>query len=197
MQGGKLKKSFSVACSKCGEKGHNYKTCKGAPSNPNWKPKTKKPKKKGGSSSQQLVVLPLSQLAPPPVDSSSSQPTNTQPLQQATTVMSAAGPTHANAAPAPTRVTRSTLVIAPPVPTVTPFRPPTPSTTPPCNAPGKAREIVSNTSHPKPSKFRPKQKIFRPLAPLVQGQSGTTQEAAAQEVSQRTTPSDPASREST
>ncbi|XP_057719981.1 uncharacterized protein LOC130934419 [Arachis stenosperma] len=35
MQEGKLKKSFVISYSKCGEKGHNYKTCKGAPSNPN------------------------------------------------------------------------------------------------------------------------------------------------------------------
>nr|XP_025669995.1 proline-rich receptor-like protein kinase PERK9 [Arachis hypogaea] len=197
MQGKKLKKSFSVACNKCGEKGHNYKTCKGAPSNPNWKPKTKKPKKKGGSSSQQLVVLPLSQSAPPPGDSSSSQPSNTTPLQQTTPVMSAAAPNPANVAPAPTMVTRSTLVIAPLGATVTPFRLPAPTTTPPGKAPGKAPSMVNNTSRPKPSKFIPKQKIFRPSAPLVQGQSSTPQVAPAQEVSQRTTPSDPTSREST
>ncbi|XP_072077727.1 uncharacterized protein [Arachis hypogaea] len=35
IQGDKLKRSFQVTCSKCNEKGHNYKTCKGAPSNPN------------------------------------------------------------------------------------------------------------------------------------------------------------------
>ncbi|XP_052118923.1 uncharacterized protein LOC107493000 [Arachis duranensis] len=35
IDGDKLKRSFYVTCSKCGERGHNYKTCKGAPSNPN------------------------------------------------------------------------------------------------------------------------------------------------------------------
>ncbi|MED6159409.1 hypothetical protein PIB30_042105 [Stylosanthes scabra] len=35
MDGDKLKKTFRVTCSKCGEKGHNFKTCKGAPSNTN------------------------------------------------------------------------------------------------------------------------------------------------------------------
>ncbi|XP_016199775.1 uncharacterized protein LOC107640790 [Arachis ipaensis] len=45
IQGDKLKRSFQVTCSKCNEKGHNYKTCKGAPSNPNWKSKKKKAKK--------------------------------------------------------------------------------------------------------------------------------------------------------
>ncbi|RYR70513.1 uncharacterized protein [Arachis hypogaea] len=34
-QSAKLKRSFKVTCSKCGSEGHNYKTCKGAPSNPN------------------------------------------------------------------------------------------------------------------------------------------------------------------
>ncbi|XP_016169085.1 extensin-like [Arachis ipaensis] len=150
MQGGKLKKSFSVACSKCGEKGYNYKTCKGAPSNPNWKPKTKKPKKKEGGSSQQLVVLPLSQSAPTAGDSSTA-------------------PNPANVAPAPSRFTRSTLVIPTPGATVTPFRPPAPTTTPPSKVPGKVPSMVNNTSRPKPSKFIPKQKIFRPPAPLIQG----------------------------
>ncbi|XP_025608001.1 uncharacterized protein [Arachis hypogaea] len=34
-QGDKLKRSFKVTCSKCGSLGYNYKTCKGAPSDPN------------------------------------------------------------------------------------------------------------------------------------------------------------------
>ncbi|XP_025616609.1 uncharacterized protein [Arachis hypogaea] len=64
MQEGKLKRSFIVSCSKCGENGHNYKTCKGAPSNPNWKPKTRRPSKKSATASQALIVLLLSQSAP-------------------------------------------------------------------------------------------------------------------------------------
>ncbi|MED6204395.1 hypothetical protein PIB30_008839 [Stylosanthes scabra] len=63
--GDRLKKSFRVTCAKCGEKGHNYKTCKGAPANQNWKPKTRKPKKAAVAakpSTQEEV--PLSQSAP-------------------------------------------------------------------------------------------------------------------------------------
>ncbi|MED6149532.1 hypothetical protein PIB30_063461 [Stylosanthes scabra] len=33
--GNKVKKTCQVICSKCGEKSHYYKTCKGAPKNPN------------------------------------------------------------------------------------------------------------------------------------------------------------------
>ncbi|MED6205303.1 hypothetical protein PIB30_016488 [Stylosanthes scabra] len=51
VEGGKLKKSFRVTCAKCGEKGHNYKTCKGAPANPNWKSKTRRNKKGAATSS--------------------------------------------------------------------------------------------------------------------------------------------------
>ncbi|XP_072061933.1 uncharacterized protein [Arachis hypogaea] len=58
----KLRRSFYVTCSKCGQTGHNYKTCKGAPSNPNWKLKTRKPKKKI-QDNLSLVVIPLSQSA--------------------------------------------------------------------------------------------------------------------------------------
>ncbi|MED6112657.1 hypothetical protein PIB30_063587 [Stylosanthes scabra] len=39
MEGNNLKRTFRVTCAKCGEQGHNYKTCKGAPANPGWKPK--------------------------------------------------------------------------------------------------------------------------------------------------------------
>ncbi|XP_029144759.2 uncharacterized protein [Arachis hypogaea] len=35
-QGHKVRKSFQVTCSKCGQKGHYHMTCKGAPANPNW-----------------------------------------------------------------------------------------------------------------------------------------------------------------
>ncbi|XP_015971838.1 protein transport protein SEC31-like [Arachis duranensis] len=151
MQGGKLKKSFSVSYSKCGEKGHNYKTCKGAPSNPNWKPKTKRPKKKKESTSQAVVCLPLSQFAPPPE------------------VPSGAGPTATNVAPAPTRVTRSTIVLGPPAPTGSSGRPPAPSLNQSFRPPGNAPSMVTGTARPKPSKFRSKQKIFRPPAQLGQG----------------------------
>ncbi|XP_015963091.1 pollen-specific leucine-rich repeat extensin-like protein 1 [Arachis duranensis] len=167
MQGGKLKKSFSVSCSKCGEKGHNYKTCKGAPSNPNWKPKTKKPKKKKESTSQALVCLPLSQSAPPPEDPSHSQPPSSTPQQQQPTVPSGAGPSATNVAPAPTRVTRSTIVLGPPAPMGSSARPSTPNLNQPFMPPGNAPRMVTSTGRPKQPKFRPKQKIFRPPAPLA------------------------------
>ncbi|MED6227601.1 hypothetical protein PIB30_115314, partial [Stylosanthes scabra] len=44
--GDKVRRTFQVTCSKCGEKGHYYKTCKGAPRNNNWQPKKKWPKMK-------------------------------------------------------------------------------------------------------------------------------------------------------
>ncbi|MED6224455.1 hypothetical protein PIB30_084193 [Stylosanthes scabra] len=48
IKGDKLKKTFRVTCNKCREKGHNFKTCKGAAANPNWKPTTRR-KRRGSS----------------------------------------------------------------------------------------------------------------------------------------------------
>ncbi|KAL4327647.1 hypothetical protein AHAS_Ahas13G0121000 [Arachis hypogaea] len=42
--GHKVRRTFQVTCSKCGEKGHYFKTCKGAPKIPNWQPKSRKHK---------------------------------------------------------------------------------------------------------------------------------------------------------
>ncbi|MED6220241.1 hypothetical protein PIB30_043044 [Stylosanthes scabra] len=53
----KLKKTLCVICSKCGEKGHNFKTCKGAPSNPNWQPKGKRARTVVDLSTAQTKVL--------------------------------------------------------------------------------------------------------------------------------------------
>ncbi|MED6214353.1 hypothetical protein PIB30_102224 [Stylosanthes scabra] len=76
--GDKLKKTFKVTCSKCGEKGHTYKTCKGAPSNPNWKPRRNKSMK----TSAPPVELQVSQSAPQPdANEVASQP---MPLAPAT-----------------------------------------------------------------------------------------------------------------
>ncbi|MED6174762.1 hypothetical protein PIB30_072123 [Stylosanthes scabra] len=68
MEGNKLKRTFRVTCAKCGEQGHNYKTCKGAPANPSWKPRTSKTRKGRGASSSNTnqVEVPLSQSAPAP-----------------------------------------------------------------------------------------------------------------------------------
>ncbi|MED6211511.1 hypothetical protein PIB30_074423 [Stylosanthes scabra] len=64
INGPKLKRTFKVTCTKCGEKGHNYKTCKGAPANPNWKPKTRRPRNAGSGSTTPHVEVPLSESAP-------------------------------------------------------------------------------------------------------------------------------------
>ncbi|MED6133868.1 hypothetical protein PIB30_032331 [Stylosanthes scabra] len=60
MNPNKVRKTFEVTCSKCGEKGHYYRTCKNNPQDPNSKPMTKKERRatNGGaaataSSSQQ------------------------------------------------------------------------------------------------------------------------------------------------
>ncbi|MED6213691.1 hypothetical protein PIB30_095747 [Stylosanthes scabra] len=55
IEGDKLKKTFRVTCSKCGEKGHNYKTCKGAPANTNPRKSTRK-KRRGETSTQTAPI---------------------------------------------------------------------------------------------------------------------------------------------
>ncbi|RYR03257.1 hypothetical protein Ahy_B06g082115 [Arachis hypogaea] len=66
----KVKEVFQVTCSKCRQKGHYYRTCKGTPVNPNWQPKRKKPKQQpSGESTLTLIQEPtaeiqLSQSAP-------------------------------------------------------------------------------------------------------------------------------------
>ncbi|MED6163846.1 hypothetical protein PIB30_083978 [Stylosanthes scabra] len=42
MNPNKVRKTFEVTCSKCGEKGYYYRTCKNNPQDSNWKPMTKK-----------------------------------------------------------------------------------------------------------------------------------------------------------
>ncbi|XP_057747820.1 uncharacterized protein LOC130967013 [Arachis stenosperma] len=49
--GSKVRRTFQVTCIKCGEAGHYFKTCKGAPKNPNWQPKRRRTNK-GGTSGQ-------------------------------------------------------------------------------------------------------------------------------------------------
>ncbi|MED6226785.1 hypothetical protein PIB30_107149, partial [Stylosanthes scabra] len=67
MEGNKLKRTFRVTCAKCGQQGHNYKTCKGPAANPDWRPKTSKKRKGGGASTSNTAQeeVPLSQSAPP------------------------------------------------------------------------------------------------------------------------------------
>ncbi|MED6107108.1 hypothetical protein PIB30_011125 [Stylosanthes scabra] len=43
--GNKVRKTCQVTCAKCGEQGHYFKTCKGAPKDPNWKTKFRQTKK--------------------------------------------------------------------------------------------------------------------------------------------------------
>ncbi|MED6163483.1 hypothetical protein PIB30_080344 [Stylosanthes scabra] len=51
MNPNKVRKTFEVTCSKCGENGHYYRTCKNNPQDPNWKALTKKERRatKGGA----------------------------------------------------------------------------------------------------------------------------------------------------
>ncbi|MED6110504.1 hypothetical protein PIB30_043675 [Stylosanthes scabra] len=56
--GEKVRRTFQVTYSKCGDKGHYYKTCKGAPSNPNWQPKTKKPRQRNGETNSENIADP-------------------------------------------------------------------------------------------------------------------------------------------
>ncbi|XP_016195419.1 mucin-7-like [Arachis ipaensis] len=160
--GAKLKRSFKVTCSKCGSEGHNYKTCKGAPSNPNWKVKTKKSKK--GGKSQSLVVFPLSQNAPKDDDAPNTQSAASSQAasSQAPHVSSAVVATPSPVTPAPVSdqlqpgcVTRGT-----------PFRPP-------LQVPSTAHQTVQ----PKTSKIRPKQKIFRLPAPTLSQFTPTSKSA--------------------
>ncbi|XP_016178919.1 predicted GPI-anchored protein 58 [Arachis ipaensis] len=176
-QGAKLKRSFKVTCSKCGSEGHNYKTYKGAPSNPNWKPKTKKSKK--GGTSQSLVVLPLSQSAPQDDDAPNTQ---SAPSSEAAT-------SHAASSQAPDRCccwllgegfVAVGLEGKNQVPTTVPATPNPITPTPVADQPQPGRVTrrtlfrpplqVPSTTHetvqPKTSKIRPKQKIFRPPAPI-------------------------------
>ncbi|XP_057734648.1 extensin-like [Arachis stenosperma] len=94
-----------------------------------------------------------------PKDVSSSQP-GSSPNP---TVVESPATTNPTMPPAPTRVTRSTLIISPPGPTATQTRPPAPTIGRPFQPPGKAND----TSRPQQSRFRPKQKISRPSAPIT------------------------------
>ncbi|XP_057756321.1 formin-like protein 5 [Arachis stenosperma] len=145
-QGEKLKRSFKVTCSKCGATGHNYKTCKGTPSDLNWKPKTKKAKK--GSTSQALTILPLSQSAPTDSDAPSTQD-HSIPTQ----------PPMPDVTPGPSNPVAATAVapqVKPgPVTRRTHFRPP-------LQVPSTTHQNAQATQ----SEMRPKQRIFRPPAPL-------------------------------
>ncbi|XP_025678958.1 uncharacterized protein [Arachis hypogaea] len=53
MHPNKAKKTFEVTCSKCGETGHYYKTCKNQAKDPNWTPMTKKERR---AAKLQIVV---------------------------------------------------------------------------------------------------------------------------------------------
>ncbi|XP_052111595.1 uncharacterized protein LOC110276038 [Arachis duranensis] len=136
IQGEKMKRSFQVTCSKCNEKGHNYKTCKGAPSNPNWKPKKKKPKKTVDNS-QAMVLFPLSQSAPQPEDQNQSQ---------GETLGEPSAGEAAESAPVPTPFMAQSSA-----PAQTPFRPPS-------QLPRMDQPDSNAAAHT----FRPKQPIVRP-----------------------------------
>ncbi|MED6223869.1 hypothetical protein PIB30_078321 [Stylosanthes scabra] len=64
IEGNKLKKTFKVTCSKSGEKGHNYKTCKGAPANTNRRRSTRKKRRGEPSTNTAPLATEISQSAP-------------------------------------------------------------------------------------------------------------------------------------
>ncbi|XP_015960340.1 branchpoint-bridging protein-like [Arachis duranensis] len=55
MHATKVKKTIEVTCSKCGQLGHYYKTCKNDPKDPNWQPLTKKERRAGKGKGLQIV----------------------------------------------------------------------------------------------------------------------------------------------
>ncbi|RYR34869.1 hypothetical protein Ahy_A10g049916 [Arachis hypogaea] len=55
MHATKAKKTFEVTCSKCGQLGHYYKTCKNDPKDPNWQPLTKKERRVAKGKGLQIV----------------------------------------------------------------------------------------------------------------------------------------------
>ncbi|MED6177048.1 hypothetical protein PIB30_094059 [Stylosanthes scabra] len=90
IQGDKLKRTFRITCVKCGEKGHNYKTCKGAPVALNWKPKTRRGSKKTATASTSAQVeVNVSQSAPQTQLEGNQQPPSSN-LSQTTAAVSIA-----------------------------------------------------------------------------------------------------------
>ncbi|KAL4382225.1 hypothetical protein AHAS_Ahas04G0212200 [Arachis hypogaea] len=61
MHATKAKKTFEVTCSKCGQLGHYYKTCKNDPKDPNWQPLTKKERRAGKGKGLQIVPFDTNQ----------------------------------------------------------------------------------------------------------------------------------------
>ncbi|MED6227041.1 hypothetical protein PIB30_109584, partial [Stylosanthes scabra] len=69
--GNKVRKTCQVTCAKCGETGHYYKTCKGAPKDPNWKTKSRQTKKKktmDDVNSEEGMNSGVGKAAPTPLD---------------------------------------------------------------------------------------------------------------------------------
>ncbi|MED6208888.1 hypothetical protein PIB30_049336 [Stylosanthes scabra] len=79
VNGDKFRRTFQVTYNKCGERGHYYKTCKGAPQLRDWLPKKKKPKTNMAAPSVEQTapaanVMPVSQSAPTNANGNDSQP---------------------------------------------------------------------------------------------------------------------------
>ncbi|MED6128375.1 hypothetical protein PIB30_097126 [Stylosanthes scabra] len=96
INGDKVRRTFQVTCSKCGEKGHYYKTCKGAPQRKYWQPKRKKAKAKARRQKKKMPKkphvptdpreeIPISQSAPPTVGDAAEA--NSQPQAPTTFVI--------------------------------------------------------------------------------------------------------------
>ncbi|MED6165336.1 hypothetical protein PIB30_098555 [Stylosanthes scabra] len=110
IDGPKLKRTFKVTCAKCGEKGHNYKTCKCAPANPNWKLKIRRARMQGNQ------VEPSQTASQPPPTTSHAH----LPFKSLAQVRQNAGTSRAFRAKQPVR--RQVTTNSPP-----PSEPPTPS----------------------------------------------------------------------
>ncbi|MED6210331.1 hypothetical protein PIB30_063167 [Stylosanthes scabra] len=160
VNGDKLKKTFKVTCSKCGEQGHYYKTCKGAPARPDWEPKRKKPKKQqsNGEANQKTLneggggEVPFEVLLQKARKNKKKMPRRPIVYPDEIHVSQSAPQTQPH------------TVISPP-----------PSTTP-----KQPHTVITVTNE-----FRPKQRIFRPPRPLVnvEGPPSTNPHAAWVETS--------------
>ncbi|XP_016167221.1 uncharacterized protein LOC107609716 [Arachis ipaensis] len=163
--GDKMKRTFQVTYSKCGEKGHYYKTCKGAPAKPDWQPKRKKAK----VASKALVAM-TENVAPvlPPIGNVAGidggvnnipveepEPINLDPLDTA----------RKNKKKMPKRphVEPDEINISQTAPTAE--VPETDQTTPINQTTTQAPKAQPHSAAPK---FRPKQMVRRPPSPPVQ-----------------------------
>ncbi|XLR44140.1 uncharacterized protein [Arachis hypogaea] len=99
--GNKVNKTFRVTCSKCGEIGHNYKTCKGPPAATTRRPTNPNRRKtkagaNPGTSNQPAEEIHFSQSAPQ-VQNMVDHPNSTQPTANAPGFVSSMGAANSRA----------------------------------------------------------------------------------------------------